>query len=291
MLEKIIFYALMCSQIALFSYYFPRKLHARMRYVIEHYPPSKYPKLYPQDVELYHKYHRNYLRVNNLLLFAGIAILLVLILLQVDVVQEKFSLLPWAYFMLQFIPLLVLEKSEFNQIKQMREADIRGRRSAALTQKGFFDYIKIWEFAVAALFFIAACIISLILENPGFPEEITDVGVLITVLLTNVFFAGMNYWTLYVRKFDPYQALADREKIINVSLKSTIYTSIGMSIFVVITLSLDHYQMDYLMPIAMSLYCHAIALATLRMMVNDIAIEKMDFSVYQADKDVKVALQ
>ena len=59
--EHMLFHVVFLGQVLLISFYFPRKMLSRMRYVFETYPPSTYPKLYPKPVEYYKKAQRNYL--------------------------------------------------------------------------------------------------------------------------------------------------------------------------------------------------------------------------------------
>lgn len=289
MLETVIFYLLFISQIGLFSYYFPKQLHQRMQLVINAYPPEQYPKLYPKKVDEYHAFHRRYWRLNQMLMLAGILILSVIMILQVNVLNDDFALIPWAYFMVQFIPLFMLEFSEFNQIKQMREHDTRSKRTAQLSSKGVFDYLSMGEVIMTALFFIGAAGVALIVDNPDFPNKIEDVGAVFVLLGTNLFFFGMSYWTMRVRKFDPYQAPEDRDKIILTTLKSALYTSIGLSIFMAATVLLDANNMDYLMPSLISLYCQGIAFATLMMMLRNLDINKINFEVYRDSPEQNVA--
>ena len=68
--EHIFFHLVFLSQILLISFYYPRKILNRMRYVFETYPPSTYPKLYPKPIEYYTKAPRNYRSINLFILLA-----------------------------------------------------------------------------------------------------------------------------------------------------------------------------------------------------------------------------
>ena len=69
--DNIEFYFIFLGQILLISFYFPRKILSRIRYVVETYPPSEYPKLYPKSIEYYEKAQRNYKTVNQFIFVAG----------------------------------------------------------------------------------------------------------------------------------------------------------------------------------------------------------------------------
>jgi len=51
MQEQLIFYVVFLSQILLISFYFPRKVLQRIRFIVETYPPSTHPRLYPVSVD------------------------------------------------------------------------------------------------------------------------------------------------------------------------------------------------------------------------------------------------
>ena len=64
--DNTLFYFVFLSQIILLSLYFPRKMLSRIKYVFKTYPPSEYPKLYPEPIEYYEKARRNYRKINLL---------------------------------------------------------------------------------------------------------------------------------------------------------------------------------------------------------------------------------
>ena len=45
------FYLVFSSQILLLSFYVPRRVVGRLRYVVETYPPETHPKLYPVSMD------------------------------------------------------------------------------------------------------------------------------------------------------------------------------------------------------------------------------------------------
>ena len=77
--DNILFYAVFLSQILLISFYFPRKMLKRISYVLATYPPSQYPKLYPEPIEYYEKARRNYRNLNVSVLLVGLSLLAVLL--------------------------------------------------------------------------------------------------------------------------------------------------------------------------------------------------------------------
>ena len=78
-----------------------------MTYVLETYPPSTHPKLYPKPIEFYEKAQRNYRISNQFILVAGL--ILIAMLLGKPRSGEWDSNIVFTYFMVQFIPLMRLE--------------------------------------------------------------------------------------------------------------------------------------------------------------------------------------
>ena len=136
-----IFYILFLSQILLFSVYFPNKIYQRMRYVITHYPCNQYPKLYPQPIENYHRFHGNYRLANWLIAAAGLVILTLSIVFNNKGEFIEPQVLVWLFFMVQFMPVMVIELSEFSQFKMMRTVDRSSVRSATLSPRNLASFI------------------------------------------------------------------------------------------------------------------------------------------------------
>ena len=69
--EHILLYVVFLSQVILISFYLPRKMLSRMRYVVETYPPSKYPKLYPVSIDTVETGMRTFRIMNFIILLVG----------------------------------------------------------------------------------------------------------------------------------------------------------------------------------------------------------------------------
>ena len=89
----------------------------RIRHVIETYPPSTYPKLYPAPIESVEKRLRTYRNANLFILLTGLALAFV------GVYSSSEEMLNWdnksvlgIYLLLQFLPMMLLGRSEFKQV-------------------------------------------------------------------------------------------------------------------------------------------------------------------------------
>ena len=141
-----LFYIAFLGQIFLISYYFPEKILGRMRYVLETYPPSKYPKLYPKPVEYYRIGQWAFKVINRFIILLGFLILLAMLFV-VDhgsFADDGFISEAWpaAYGMIQFLPLMLLEFSEFSQFKLMRKANAATTRKAELRRRRLFGVVS-----------------------------------------------------------------------------------------------------------------------------------------------------
>ncbi|MEN8133628.1 MAG: hypothetical protein ABFS45_26380, partial [Pseudomonadota bacterium] len=156
-----IFYIIFLSQILLLSYFLPRKLLGRMRHVLETYPPAEYPKLYPRPVEHYRIAHWAFKIACRCVLALGL-VLLFSIMFLVDhstfaddgFISEAF---PAAYGLIQFLPLMVLELSEFSHLKLMRKTNTSPKRRADLHRRRLGDAVSP-KLLGLALFLLLACI-------------------------------------------------------------------------------------------------------------------------------------
>jgi len=141
-----LFYVAFLGQIFLISYYFPRKILMRMRYVLETYPPSIYPRLYPKPVEYYRIGLSVFRAINNFIIILGFLILLAMLFL-IDhsrFADDGFISEAWpaAFGIIQFLPLMLLEFSEFSQLKLMRKVNAATTRKAELRRRQLFDFVS-----------------------------------------------------------------------------------------------------------------------------------------------------
>jgi len=278
-----IFYILFLSQILLFSVYFPNKIYQRMRYVITHYPCNQYPKLYPQPIENYHRFHGNYRLANWLIAAAGLVTLTLSIVFNNKGEFIEPQVLVWLFFMVQFMPVMIIELSEFSQFKMMRTADRSSVRSATLSPRSLVNFIAVKWLCVALITLLIAIVYSFYLEDFIISIEGSAVFAAGILLSVNAFFSGLIYWNLYGKKLNPHQTEADRQKVITVAIKSLVFISISASIFLMVTLSIKEYQLHSLAPLAMTIYLQVIALFSLGNSIGSIKVDEINFDLYKEE--------
>ncbi len=282
-----LFYIAFLSQIFLLSYYFPNKLLARMRNVLTTYPPETYPKLYPRPIEHYKMAHLAYKYVSRFILLLGLFILFAVMFL-VDhgtFADDGFisEMWPAAYGMIQFLPLMAVEFSELSHFKQMRKAKSKSKRTADLRRRGLTDLVSPPLLGMAVLLFAGAILFDLYVHDFAISWGHDTIQRALVMAVTNGLLAIVGAWTLHGRKLDPHQSAEDRIQRMSVNLKSLIYVSMALSVFIAIIAADDVYNLDAVDAVIMSVYFQAIALLSLGYTLRNLKLDDIDFDVYKND--------
>ena len=282
-----LFYIVFLSQIFLLSFYLPGKILGRMKSILEVYPRSQYPKLYPRPVEYYKKGQRRYRLINRAIFLLGFVVLFALLFVvdHASFADDGFISEAWpaAYGMIQFLPLIFLEFSEFSQFKQMRKANRDTTRKAELRQRRLSGFVSPAIVGLAVLLFMVSILFDLYLHDFVIQWDHDSTQRAIVLIVTNLFLAGVGAWHLHGRKLDPHQAFGDRAKQISANLKSILYVSMAMSIYFMTAAADDVYDLDFLDASLLSLYFQIIASVSIGHMLRSMRLEDMDFEVYRND--------
>lgn len=279
------FYIAFLGQIFLISWYFPEKLLTRMRYVLKTFPPEQYPKLYPQSIEHYRIGHSVFRIANRIVVAIGLAVLL-LVMFVVD--HASFAddgyiseFWPSVYGVIQFIPLLGLEISEFGQMRLMRKADVSSTRKADLRPRRLFDHVSPQLFGLALGAIAATIFVDLYVHDFEFSFGHDTGQRAIVLIATNGMLAVLGAWLLYGKKLNPHQASEDRARHVSAALTSFAYCSIVMSLFFVVSAIDDVFDIDFLDAAVMSLYFQAVVALSLGVLLRSQPVEEINFDVYK----------
>jgi hypothetical protein len=281
--ENILFYFLFLGQILLISWYFPRKLLGRMKSVLETYPPSEYPKLYPKPLEYYKLGHWVFKLINRVILLLGFIILFAIIFVvdHAGFADDGYISEAWpaAFGMIQFLPLALLEFSEFSQFKLMRQANAATTRTAELRRRRLFDFISPSVLGLAVFLYLAT--IFFYLYAAEFVFEWGPLAQAMVVTVSNLALLTMGAWHLYGRKLNPHQTTGDRTRQIAVNLNSLLYVSMALSVFLMTLAAVDAFELDFLGAILMSLYFQIIVFLSIGQVLRGLKLEDIDFNVYK----------
>ena len=278
-LGQLLFYFVFLSQVLLISFYFPRKILGRVKHVVENYPPSDYPRLYPMSLDFANKAQRNYRNMNLLVLLAGIGLVLV------GLLWPSEEMLHWdsdsvlvIYFFLQYSPMIIAGTAGFTYLNLMRKADSRSTRKAELRRRSLLDFVSPAVLGLAIFVYLAFVLFIVYVrqfEFPWFGGYMNIVG----ITIVNLLFAGIIVHNLYGKKKDPYQAYEDRARQIGVTIRGLVWTSILATGFVALSIGLAAFDLRHLQPISLSLYFQVLAVITFRAT----RIDDVNFEVYRED--------
>lgn len=280
--DQMLFYLVFLSQVLLISFYFPRRILAGIRHVVETYPPAKYPRLYPKPIAFYERAQRTYERLNFFALLIG------LVLVLVGLYSGSEEMLNWdddsvltIYLALQYSPMLVAAASGFIFFSSKRTADSRTTRRAELRRRSLFDFVSPTTVGLAAFVYLAFVIFIVYVrqfEFPWFGGYWNIVG----ITAINVIFLGTCLRGVYGKRADPYQAEPDRTRSIEITVKTLIFISIIGTLQVTLAIVLRILELSHLSPTITSLYFQLVALVALQAF----RIDHVDFEVYREEPQV-----
>jgi hypothetical protein len=286
--DNILFYSIFIGQIYVISYYYPGRLLDRMNQVLETYPPSKYPRLYPKSIEYYKMGILGFKIITRSIFALGllIAFLMIMVVDHSSFADDGFISEAWPAFygMLQFLPLLLLELTEFSHYKLMRQANVDTTRKATLHRRRLLDFVSPLAVGAAVFLYLTAIIVDLYVHEFTVQWGHDTVQRALLMTLTYLLLAGIGAWNLYGRKLDPHQSLSDRALQISASLHSMLFVSMAMSVYVMTTALDDAIEMGFLDATLMSLYFQVIVYFSIGHVLRSMRLENIDFNVYKENQ-------
>jgi len=280
--NTILFILIFFSQILLLSYYLPRKIRQRVKYIFKTFPPADFPKLYPKPIEVYKLFLDIFWGINLVILGAG---MLILVLLSVKMPNlgpanpERWEqALVTAWFYVQFIPILLLEISSFKYFKSMREANVSSTRKAMLQPRRFFTFISPMWIGMAGFVYASFVIFIVYMRQFKYPWFGGYLNIVI-ITVSNLFFSGIALWNIYGKRLNPHQANEDRMNQIGIIVKQLVIVSIAVTLFAMLTITLHSLDLRYLQGTFMSVYFQLLAVVAFQ----TIRIANVNFDVYKED--------
>ena len=274
------FYLAFSSQILLLSFYLPRRVLGRLRYVVETYPPETYPKLYPVSMDALARTQCQYRNLNIFALICGVGLLLS------GIYSGGDELLSWdtqsvltLYFFLQMSPGLLLTQAMLNYYKLMRRADSRTTRIAELRPRRLLDFISPTLIGAAVATYVAFVLLVLYIRQDPFSGFAGYWNVAV-ITAGNLFFAGFAFRSLYGKKVDPHQAYQDRRREMGLIVRILAVTSIAATTILAVHFGLALFGLRHHTDTFSSLYLQALVV----FVVLAIRVDHVDFNVYREDQ-------
>ncbi|MGH1365232.1 MAG: hypothetical protein ACRBF0_16850 [Calditrichia bacterium] len=252
----ILFGLIFLSQILLISYYLPGKLLKRIRAVFTNYPPEVYPRLYPKPISYYEMGMLRFKYMNGLILLIGMALLVVFL---GDSTNDDWGGVVFGYFMIQFIPMALVEIYSFKYLKLLRENDSRSTRTANLQPRRLSDVLSPGLVGLAVIVYVAFIVLVVYVNQFGYPW-FGGYANIAGITFANLLFTGIVLWNFYGERKNPYQASEDRMNQIKLLVKQVALISIAATLFVALNIFLKVFDLHHLNQIALSLYFQLIAL-------------------------------
>lgn len=281
MTVTVITYIVLISQLVIMSYYYPQQIINRANFVLNHYPASTHPKLYP-SIDGDKKIHK-WLNLFKFLAY-GSGILFITALIGA-VASSTTIIAPVVFFfaMLQFSPFLLLEISGFKYNKMLRLKNTSSKRSATIKPRHLLDYVSSGKLAVAAALLIGYLIFNQ--YRVGFELSYKSAGfvTLISMILVHTMFASIVIWRLRGKKINPHQSNEDRERDTQGTVTSMVNVSMLMSVFLFVFGLIQHFSLDQYEAASMSIYMQLCAFLSLGTMLKANSLKKIDFDVYKND--------
>ena len=275
----ILFFIAFLGQIFLISYYFPRKMLSRERFVIDNYPPSSYPKLYPKPIEEYEKDLRRTGQLFNFIL--GIGLLLWVVMLRF-VPANVWDECAGFYFILQFLPMIYLELSAFETYKLMRIKNERSTRSAELRPRHLFDFVSPILVGAAVFIYVALMLFILFMsQNELYVGNAANTK-MISITVSNLLLAGIIYINIYGKKLNPHRSNKDRLNQIEIVVKQVVLISIAGTGYIGFDTVVDYLSLSELIPIFQCLFLQLLAVISLWGLRSG-NISDIDFDVYKKE--------
>ena len=277
--EHMLFHVAFLCQVLLVSFYFPRVILRRMKYVFETYPPSTHPKLYPRPIEYYEGARRKYRITNLRILLAGLLLLAVLLVYPRS--GEWDHVIAWWYFFVQFLPVMLLDVSSLREFRLMRSVSLRTTRSAELRPRRLFDFVSPTMIGVAIITYIAFVVLVVYIRQFDFPWFGGYVNIVV-VTMANLGFAGVIFRIIYGRKLNPHQAHEDRMRYMETIVQVLVFMSFAATMFIALIIVLAALELRSFQPVAQSVYFQVVAVICLQAYRIDVN----DFEVYREDPAV-----
>jgi hypothetical protein len=292
--ETILFCFVFLSQVLLISWLYPRRVISRGKYVLQNFPPSTHPKLYPYPPEYFERWLRNVGRFNLVIFVAGLLIIVGLILGALGGEWDGTIVTSWSasaewtativvpFFLVQFVGVGYMNLSGRKLLQAMAKAPPPRVRTTELRRRRLVDFVSPTMLVVAALTNVAFIAFVLFdyrrFELPWFKAAGTIASVAFAILVFSVS-VGI---ALRAPRPDPYQAHQDRSNLIRLVVKQALAFCIAYPVLLTVWLTIRLFDPDLLEPVIASLFCQGVALACLWPSYS-YRVDKVDFDVYKRD--------
>ena len=270
----LLLYIVLFSQIMFFSYYYPRRMLIRIHTIFKNYPPSDFPKLYPESIDKYKKSAKRYQIMNHFMIGLGLG--LILWFYVTPRTGEWDQAIVFWYFMIQFIPNIGIELWAMKYHNAMRLLNQDAQKEAVLQPRRLTDFAS--KNLLGTVFVIYIIFIGYVayLDQFDYPWFGGYLNVLIISGLF-LFFGIIGYRAMYGKVKNPYQSYEDRKVDLQFLIHQLLSMAIAVMLYAMLQISLKVFGLESFKAISISLYFHVIGFLSMhRPRLNSI-----NFDVYK----------
>lgn len=287
MSDFILYGCIFIIQIFVISIYYPSKIVKRIRYVIAHFPPSKYPKLYPQGTQKTQNRVGIFIAMNGVITAIGLTLFFIIFVYNGGkfTAEDVGSGVPLAFAMVQFIPFLVLEFMSHQQFKLMRKGYHSTQKKASLAPRHFLDLVSSSTLVIAIFALLAYLFSELFLPSILGLDSQIQWSRIVSMFLVHTLYTVIIYFALVGKKMDPYQAESDRKNHIIFTIDSLLVSSILISVFFTLSILVNLYELDRLEFVTNSLFMQFVVILGIGKQLRFIKLANLNFDVYKVSTE------
>jgi len=287
----LVFYIVLLSQIALISFYYPQKVLKRSTYILETCPPEQYPKLYENDyyvnpTAVFKKVLSLYKVWNTGIGVVGIILLGTMLFTGYSPQQIKENehlLFVVVFTFVQMVPYIYIELSSSRWYAHVRAAAVNKKRSAELSPRKLFDFVSPSLVALAVFLFIASLAFYIYSHSDISPWRWNQYMTVFGMSAVNLAFAVTIVMAINGKKIDPHQSHQDLMKRLRTIVQIHVFTSIGMSLFLITMNLVNQFKLDKFEPLFLSVYFQLIIMIGIGQMMRTLSVDAVDFEAYRAE--------
>ena len=270
----LLLYIVLFSQIMFLSYYYPRRMLIRIHTIFKNYPPSEFPKLYPESIEKYKKSAKRYQVMNYFMIGLGLG--LILWFYVTPRTGEWDQVIIFWYFMIQFLPNIGLELWAMKYHNAMRLLNQDAQKEAVLQPRRLTDFVSKELLGTAAVIFVIFVGFIVYVDQFDYPWFGGYLNVLI-ISGTYLFFGSIIYRAMYGKVKNPHQSYEDRKIDIQTLIRQLLFIAIAVTLYAILQISLKAFGLESFKAITISLYFHVIVFLAMQWS----RLNSINFDVYK----------
>lgn len=279
-------------QVYVGSIHYPRVMTARVRHVVTHFPPADYPKLYPNapanmPAQVYGDRligrTKAFLLVNYLIAAAGVGgITIMLTSGYQPSIKGGAEIFVMVYFFIQSAPIIYAAIKEYTTHKLMRELFDEPKRSADLRPRRLFDYVSpLGLLAAVAMYLIWLTFFLSVTPEGSSATSMERIATIVLITGMNVAYAVIIARHISGKKVNPYQSIAERERVTRTTARILTISSFMASFFLTMTQAADHFAFEVFDPVMVSVFMQMCLIFGIGETFRRIRVEQINFDIYK----------